>query len=261
MALFFHELRQNRLSLIVWSGVIAFMTAVCVLVYPEMAKQMDEINEMFANMGSFTDAFGMDKVNLGEFIGFFSVECSEMLGLGGGIFAAIMGISLLSKEEKNGTAEFLLTHPISRTRVLTQKLMAAVIQIAILNLTVIAATSVSVMIIGVDAPIDKLALIFVAYFILQLEILAVTLGVSVLFKGGNLGLGIGIPMLFYFVNIAANMADGVKFLKYITPYGYADGTDIVSENGINYIMLLIGVTVTALFVALSYAKYPKKDIA
>ena len=33
MALFFHELRQNRLSLIVWSGVIAFMTAVSAFIW------------------------------------------------------------------------------------------------------------------------------------------------------------------------------------------------------------------------------------
>ncbi|MER2128192.1 ABC transporter permease subunit [Solibacillus sp.] len=37
-----------------------------------------------------------------------------MLGLGGGFFAALLGISALADEEKNRTAEFLLTHPISR---------------------------------------------------------------------------------------------------------------------------------------------------
>ncbi|MBE6642749.1 MAG: ABC transporter permease [Ruminococcaceae bacterium] len=261
MTLFFHELKQNRLSLLIWSGVIAFMTAICILIYPEMAKQMDEINNMFANMGSFTDAFGMDKVNLGEFIGFFSIECSEMLGLGGGIFAAILGISVLSKEEKHGTAEFLLAHPVSRTSIMTQKLMASVTQILILNLSIVFATAVSVLIIGVDAPIKPLALIFIAYFIMQLEFFAVTFGLSVLLKGANVGIGIGIPLLFYFLNIAANMADKLEFLKYVTPYGYADGADIVAENGIDLTVLILGAVITAVFIIFAYVRYPKKDIA
>ena len=33
--------------------------------------------------------------------------------LGGAIYAAILGASSLSKEERDGTAEFLYTHPLS----------------------------------------------------------------------------------------------------------------------------------------------------
>ena len=54
MTIFKHELKRNLLSLIIWSGAIAFMLAVSVLIYPEMSKQMGEMNELFANMGSFS---------------------------------------------------------------------------------------------------------------------------------------------------------------------------------------------------------------
>ena len=120
MTLFYHELKQGRLALLIWSGIVAGMLAVCILIYPEMARQMEEVSGMFAEMGSFSAAFGMDRINFGEFIGFFGVECGNILGLGGGFFAAFVGSTALAKEEKEHTAEFLLTHPISRQSVVLQ---------------------------------------------------------------------------------------------------------------------------------------------
>ena len=68
MTLIKHELKQGRITLIIWTAVIAFMLALCVLVYPEMEKQMGEVSTMFAEMGGFSAAFGMDRLNFGEFI-------------------------------------------------------------------------------------------------------------------------------------------------------------------------------------------------
>ena len=40
MTVFLHELKQNRLSVMIWSAVIAFMLGVSILIYPEMSSQM-----------------------------------------------------------------------------------------------------------------------------------------------------------------------------------------------------------------------------
>ena len=80
MTLVLHELRRNKIFLAVWTGVISFMLGVCVMIYPEMSSQMGEMTDMFANMGSFTEAFGMDKLNFGEFMGYFGIECGNVLG-------------------------------------------------------------------------------------------------------------------------------------------------------------------------------------
>ncbi len=127
------ELRRGAKALILWTVVIGFLLGICILIYPEMESQMNEISGMFSEMGSFSAAFGMDRVNFGEFMGFFAVECGNVLGLGGALFGALLGIGALAGEEKEGTAEFLLTHPVSRRSVLLQKLGAVLLQILILN--------------------------------------------------------------------------------------------------------------------------------
>ena len=260
MTLLFHEIRQNKLALMIWSGAISFMMAVCVIIYPEMSSQMGDISAMFSDMGAFTSAFGMDQLNFGEFMGYFGVECGNVLGLGGAIFAAILGASAISREEKDKTAEFLLTHPISRERILGEKLIAVFSQVTILNVVVIVISAIAILLVGVEAEWGVLMLIFLAYFLLQLEIAAITFGVSAFMKRGALGVGLGLVFGMYFINILANLTDELKPLKYITPFGYADGAHIIPEGSIEIKYLAVGVLLAILGIVAAFVKYRKKDI-
>ena len=139
MTLFLHELKRDKIKLIVWTAAIASMLVISIAIYPQMTSQMEEMGDMFSQMGGFSEAFGMDKVNFGQYSGYFSVECGNVLGLGGAFFAALLGIAALAKEERERTAEFLLTHPVSRSYVVSQKLFAVLAQVLMLNLAVAAA--------------------------------------------------------------------------------------------------------------------------
>lgn len=260
MTVFFHELKRGKVSLLIWSCAIAFLLGICVLIYPEMKTQMSDISEMFADMGSFSDAFGMDKINFGTFIGYFGVECGNVLGLGGALFASILGISALAKEEKEHTAEFLLTHPVSREKVLAEKLLAVFLQIIILNLVSAIVTVLSVLAVGESVDAKVMLLLFLAYFMMQIEISAVTFGISAFLKGNGLGIGLGIAVLMYFLNIMANLTENAKFLKYITPFGYTEGADIISNSAIEVKYLAAGLVFTVTGLVAAFLKYRKKDI-
>ena len=260
MTVFLHELKQNRISLIVWSAVIAFMLGVSILIYPEMSSQMGDISDMFANMGAFSDAFGMDRLNFGEFMGYFGVECGNVLGLGGPIFAAITAVASLAKEEKNKTAEFLLTHPISRCRIITEKLFAVITQITVLNLSVMAVSCIAAAVIGEDPEWGKLALIFLAYFLLDLEVAFICFGLSAFLRRGGFAVSLGITMAFYFMNILANITDEIEFLKYITPYGYTDSGYIINNGALDIKYMWAGLLLAAAGIITAYTIYTKKDI-
>lgn len=261
MTLFLHEMKRGRLALIIWSAALAFMLAICIIIYPEMKSQMDDLSEMFANMGSFSEAFGMDQLSVGDFLGYFAVECGETLGLGGAFFAAILGVSALAKEEKDGTAEFLLTHPTSRARVLAEKLLAVIAQILILDIAVIAVCALCILLIGEEIAIGTLSLLFLSYFLMKVEIAVITFCISAFVSRGALGIGMGVAGVFYFLNILANLAEELEFLKYITPFGYTDGADIVNENTMNGWGLLVGATLCVISCVLAYLRYTKKDIS
>ncbi|MBE6638781.1 MAG: ABC transporter permease [Ruminococcaceae bacterium] len=260
MTIFLHELKRNKLSLILWSAIVSFMLGICILIYPDMSSQMGQISDMFANMGSFTDAFGMDQVNFGEFSGYFAIECGNVLGMGGAFFAAILGISALSKEERDKTGEFLLTHPISRYQIISEKLFSVITQITLLNLIVLIVSILCILIIGEAASYKTLLLLFLSYYLLQLEIACITFGISAFLRGSSLGIGLALATGFYFLNIISNLTEKVEFLKFITPFAYADGAQITSTQSLAVKYFIPGCIYAIIGVAAAYYQYPKKDI-
>ena len=260
MTVFLHELKRGRLSLLIWTVSIAFMLSVCIIIYPEMAKEMEGITDIFANMGSFSDAFGLDQLNFGEFMGYFAIECGNTLGLGGALFAAILGISALSKEERDHTAEFLFSHPISRRRVITEKLLSVYVTLLIFNAVVMAISLVMMLVIGVDADFSKVLLLFLANLLMQIEIASITFGISAYLSKNGLGIGLGISFFLYFLNILANLTKELDFLKYITPFAYTDGADIIQNATLDGSYLIIGAILSACCIWFSYFKFLKKDL-
>lgn len=255
-----HELRQGKISFAIWTGSIAFLLMVCVFLFPEMKGEMNAVGDIFASMGSFTAAFGMDRLNFGTLTGFYAVECGNVLGLGGAFFASLIAAAALSKEEKDRTAEFLLTHPVSRTRVITEKLAAVMVQIIVMNAIILALSLASIGMIGEDIPWKEILLMHLAYFLLQVELAGICFGISAFLRRGSIGIGLGLAAMMYFLNLIANMTESVDFLKYITPFGYCEGSDIVSNGRLDFTMIVIGMLFAFAGIFAAYVKYRRKDI-
>lgn len=260
MTIYIKELKQSAKAWGIWTGAISFMLFVCIMMFPEMKDQMDSVTSVFSNMGDFTSAFGMDKLSFGELMGFYGVECGNVLGIGGGFFAALAGISVLAAEEKDHTAEFLLTHPVSRVSVLTQKLMSVLTQIIAMNVVIVGISLISSAIIGESFQMRELILLHTAYLILQLEIACICFGISAFIRRGSIGIGLGLALAFYFMNIVCNISEQAEFLKYITPYAYADASEIITESGIDMVLVLTGTGITLAGIIIGYLKYTRKDI-
>ena len=261
MNIFRQEIRSQRLAITIWSLSIGLLIAACVMMYPDMESQMAGVNEMFSSMGNFTAAFGMDQLNFGTLIGYYAVEGGNMLGIGGAFFAAIIGITALMKEEKERTAEFLLTHPVSRVRVITEKLVSTYVIILILNIVVLICSVLSIKMIDEEIFWDELLLFHLAYLLMQFEIAGICFGISAFIKKSGMGIGIGIAGLMYLLNIVANISEDAKPLKYITAFGYTEGSDIINNKEISTDYLIPGMILMVIFIAIGYIKYSKKDIS
>ena len=260
MTLYLHELRRGRLALIIWTAALAFMLMVCVIIYPEMKSQMAELGDMFADMGAFSDAFSMEMLTGGDFLGYFSMECGEVLGIGGAIFAAILGAGMLAKEQRDHTAEWLLTLPLSRTNIVLQKLLAMLTQIVLLNVVVVALTLASVAMIGEQVDAAKTAWIFISYLILQLQIGLMCFGISAFLKRGGTGIALGLSLGLYSFNLLANLTEGAEFLKYFTPFAYTNGTYILDHTALEWKYVAIGTGLAIIGTMLAFVKYKSKDI-
>lgn len=260
MTLFKHEIKQGWKALTIWTASIGLFVMLCVFMYPEMSEEMEGVNEMFSSMGAFTSAFGMDRLNFGTLTGFYAVECGNILGIGGAFFATLISINSLAKEEKERTAEFLLSHPISRSWIISQKLLAVTVQIMIINVLVFALSAASIIAVGEKVLWNEIFLLHFAYFLVQAELAGICFGISAFLRRSGLGIGLGMAAVMYFLNIIANISKDAEFLKYITPFGYAEGADIIANSTLNNKMLLSGMVYAVVGICAAYWKYCGKDI-
>ena len=263
MILFRHELRQGWRSLILWTTAIAGFMALISLLFPQVKDQMASINGLISTMGAFSDAFGLGKLNMGTFIGFYTVEYQSVLGLGGALYAAILASNSLAKEEQAGTAEFLLTHPLSRASIVTSKALALVSQLLILNAVTLAVVLLSLTLMGESAPMGQLLLLHLAYLILHLEFIALCLSLSALSgkrRGTGLGAGIGLVLGFYLANLVANIAPGLGGLKWLTPFAYVDGAEIIPNGSLTLGYVGVGLVLSACSLGVAYWWFGRKDV-
>lgn len=260
MTLLKHELRTNRLSLLIWSGIICAMTALTMLLYPMFKDQMGSLASIMSMLGPFSAALGMDQLDMSSAIGFYGIETGTMLAIGGTMFAAFTGIAMLSKEENGHTAEFLLTHPVSRARVVWQKLLALITLLIAFNIICIAAGVLCFWIIAEPLPMGDFLLFHLMQLALHIEIGCICFALSAFARRSQIGLGLGIALLLYFLSLLLNLVDAARFLRYITPFCYADASKIFTKHAVDGALVAIGGAVTVLSVVVALFAYSRKDI-
>lgn len=66
--------------------------------------------------------------------------------------------------------------------------------------------------------------------------------------------------MMYFVNIIAKVTESVDFLKYVTPFGYCEAADILTDGRLDTQIVLIGLLLGVIGIVCAYVIYSKKDI-
>ena len=254
------ELRANAAALLLWTAVIGGLMALCVAMFPSMSDSMGDVSALFAGMGDFSAAFGLDSLEFGTIMGFYGTECGNILGLGGAFFTAMAAMGLLAGEEGGHTAEFLLTHPIRRTRVAAEKLAALAVLAAALNAACFACGALGILAIGETADWGSLLRYHGALLLMQLETGGLCFGVSSLLRRSSYGLAMGLAAGMYFLGLMINLDAGMDGLRFITPYYYADAARIFSGEPAG-LPLLTGCLLGAACAAFGLWRYTGKDIA
>ncbi|MGN1030752.1 MAG: hypothetical protein ACI4PQ_04045, partial [Butyricicoccaceae bacterium] len=113
---------------------------------------------------------------------------------------------------------------------------------------------------GEDIPWKEINMLHLAYLLLQIELAGVCFGISAFLRRGGMGIGLGLAAMMYFLNLVANITESAEFLKYITPFGYTEGADLVAEGGLDGGLVALGMLYGAVGIAVAYGQYGRKDI-
>jgi len=265
MMIFKREFKRNMKSLIIWSAALSALVIVMMSVFTQMSEQADLIDQlMSAYPESIRSAFGMDTLNMATVLGFYGVEVYTMTTLFGSIYAAILASGILSKEQSEKTIEFLLSKPVTRTRVMTEKLAIVIVNLLIFHIVIIGVSALSFVLLQ-DQEVDwaLFALMSCALFLLHAVFAAVGFFLSSFMNRGRTVMStvLGIVLMMYFIHIAAGLADSISALQYITPFTYVDAADLLETGSLNILALTIIPIVIVVAILAAYTIYRRRDIA
>jgi ABC-2 type transport system permease protein len=259
--IFKHELKLNMKALIIWVISIAGTNFAFMLMFPSLQDAMNKALSAYESMGSFTTAFGMDRLSMAKPLGFYGVYAGAILSLGGALYAAILGTGILSKEEGGHTSEFLLTLPYSRVNVVFQKTAALFIILFVFDLVNLLLGLLSFPLIHAEPALKEILLYHISQFLMHLEIASIGMLLSAFTKKVNLGLGLGITLLLYFLDMMSRVLEQLKSAKYITPFYYSNAADVITSGGIDLVLLGIGIGITVICILTGMWYYNKRDLA
>jgi ABC-2 type transport system permease protein len=261
--IFRHEFRVHFRSVITWSLSIAALIIIFFSLYSSMASSALTLNEMLANYPpELLEAFGMTGMDMSTVLGFFS-----LIFLFAQICLAIQaggyGFGLVSIEESELTADFLMTKPVSRSQILTSKLLAALACLLITDLVLWISTFAAIALFGNGREVNlgTLTLLLLSVLIFQAFFLGVGLIISLLVKRVRsvtpyaLGLGFGMYVLGAFSGIG-----DVTALELITPFKHFDAGYIVQHGAYDLPLVALNVAVTVISIAAVYWLYLRRDI-
>lgn len=259
MHIFSHEWKIEWKTTALWTVILAAFFAICLIIFPSIQEQMADIGSSFENMGGFSEAFGMDSLNIGSFLGYYAIELMNTVGLAGALFAGYMGIQLIVKEEREHTSEYLMTLPVTRKHVWFEKLAVLFSKLTVMHLFIGVLAFVLTRVVGEDFS-SALVRLHLAMFLSHVQIGLLCFGIGSLFRRINSGVGIGIAGIFYFLNIMKNLLERLRFIEWITPFAYTEPAEVIQNNGIDWPLVLAGFGV-AMFVAwIGFVYYQKKDL-
>lgn len=255
------ELRLNFKAFLIWSMVVGGMGMACILLYSSMQDTMKEMADAFSNMGAFSDAFGMSTLSIATIEGYFATEVGVLHSLGGGMFAAVLSIAILSKEEEGHTGEFLFSLPVSRKTVVAAKALCVMLVLVMFTVVCGCLYALGFAFLGETIPVREFFTFMTGQLMLDLEIAGICLAISAISGKNRMGLGLGITLLLYMYDIIGRVVPSLKDYLFLGPYSYANASVIFSDGDISAGAYVMAACVLVAAVAFSFTYYDKRDLA
>lgn len=261
--IFIHEFRARFRSVVTWALALTLLIAVYLALFPPFADEAELMKQLLANFPpELLAAFGMTGVDLTTVMGYFSFVFL-FVQVGMAVQAAHYGFDLVSIEEREMTADFLLSKPVTRTQVLNAKLAAVLVGLALTQAVIGAASFGFVNVFREGRPYDPDAMVLILMGLIPFQLFFLMVGVvislllhrvrSVTFYALALALGM------YLLSAFSDITGDVK-LENLTPFKHFDATYVVQHGGYDLSLVAISVVVVILATIGSYRLYVRRDI-
>lgn len=263
MNIFIREMKAHRKSLILWCIGMLFMIVSGMSKYSYYVESGQSITELISNIPKTLRAIlGFGDFDVTKASGFYGMLFLYLLVMAT-IHSSMLGANMISKEERDKTTEFLMVKPVSRTRIITSKLLAALANVLILNIVTLV---LSIVIVGKysggEAVTGDIQILMVGMFILQMLFLFIGTGIASISKNPKIAASIATTVLLvaFILSIVVDMNSKLEGLKYITPFKYFEAQNVMYGGGLDPVFVILSFVLIIALVGVTYISYTKRDL-
>lgn len=269
MNIFSFEFKRLLKSCLIWSAVCGMMIVLFMALFPSMEDMgMKElVNDKMSGISldmlkAFNIDAGMDFSDIFNYLGYVI----QYIAMASAVYGAILGVNSLIKEESQGTIEFLYSKPITRSKIVTSKLLS-IILIYFIYIFIIGAATILVCLavkpdnVEIMDILINIKIVYMGMFILGLVFMSIGMLISALAKSdkGGIPISIGIFFVSYLLGLIGKLKEDFEFLKYFSPFDYYAPGELL-KNGFEMKFVIIGLCIMFVSIVSTYLVYKRKDM-
>lgn len=256
-------LRDRRRSLIWWSLGVAVYIAIIAAMWPSIRGAAGLSDIMSQLPQSILDLMGASDYDISTGAGYVS---GELFGFMIPIFILILtigaGAAAIGGAEERGTLDLLLSHPISRRRVLLQSAALIAIESFIFGLVIVITLAIANPL--ADLQIDLVNSVGAAFGIVLLGIafgwVALAIGAATGSRGLALAVTGSLAAVTYLLGSLSGLVAFLHRAKWISPFFYAtDGAPLANGYIWWHALVLVGIGFVALVIGVM--RFDRRNVA
>ena len=262
MNIYKKELSLLRSSMLAWTGVLVLLILMFLTIYPQFTKDVETTRHLLGTLSAqIRDMVGLSIDNFFSFLGFYAYTFTY-LTLAGAIQAMNLGLGMLSKESHSKTTDFLLTKPVTRSRIFIAKFAAVLTVIGITNIVLHTVTYMLANVFGVgDFDTNIFMLLAATFLLVQLWFVACGILVSQLVGRIKSTISWSLSIVFglYIVGLLGSLLSD-EDIRYFTPFKYFDLMKIIENASYEAVFVWLLINFIVMAISVSWRRYNTKDI-
>ena len=265
MNIFLRELRAHTKSFLVWSAAMVFLVFGGMMKYSAFAKTGEAINTMFNDLPAGMLKVmgiqpGQDFTSVGIFYSIFFLYFILLMS----VHSTMLGASIIAKEERDKTADFLLVKPVRRFQVVSAKVSAALVMVVLFNLVTFVASAIAVAPYNntgtsLTGPIFSLTSVLLVVQIMFLGI-GLLLGAWARSAEKASGLATLVILSTFLLKVIIDLKEDLDYLEFLTPFRYFKSYDVMYNNDIRPWFLVLALGVAIATITGTYFFFQKRDL-
>jgi ABC-2 type transport system permease protein len=260
-----NTIKDKKIALLVYClAAIAFVW-MFVALFPSIQEESEQFTQLFESYPEgFFKVFGIEDLGFSTIEKFLALENYSIMWPIMAMFfmVSLAGYSLVREVEK-GTAEILLSRPISRSKLYFSRYFAGIIMLIIFTIISVFCVVPLAHLHDVDYNIDNYVSIAILSFLFGWAVFSVAYLFSAIFseKGRAYAVTGGLLILMYFFNLIASFKEDWENIRYASFFYYYDFNKALIDVQIDWQSIFVFIAAALVCTFVGAVWFHKRDIA